>query len=285
MKKFLIITNDSKDPNHELTDLIVKYIESKGGCAHIAAKSMDASGGSIIPDNVDFDFALVLGGDGTMLRAARDVVRRDIPMLGINLGTLGFLADVEKDKVDRAIDALFENKYYLQERMMIRGRIETPSGETVDLAPALNDITVTRQGSLKVIHIDLYVNGQFLCNLGADGVLAATPTGSTGYNLSAGGPIVHPNANMMVITPICAHTMNARSIVIGPEEKIEFVVSQNRDGEDIKAEASSDGSKPYIMKTGDRITITKAPLAVKLVKLNSRSFLQTLNRKMGNMGF
>ncbi|MCR5800276.1 MAG: NAD(+)/NADH kinase [Lachnospiraceae bacterium] len=282
MKNFLIITNDNKDPNHDLTDKIKKYIERKNGKAHIAAKAMDGNGGSIIPEDMEFDCVLVLGGDGTMLRAARDIMKRGIPMLGINLGTRGFLADVEKDSFEPAIDALFEGIYFIQKRMTVKGCIETSDGKKIELPPALNDITVTRQGSLHVMHVELYVNGQFLCNLGVDGILAATPTGSTGYNLSAGGPIVHPGANMIVITPICAHTLNARSIVVGPDETIEFVIAANRDGEHTNAEASSDGNKPCIMKTGDKIKIVRSEDTVSLIKLDQRSFLQTLNYKMGS---
>lgn len=283
MNKFLIIPNDNKDPNHEWTEVISEYIEKRGGTALVAAKSMDGNGGSIIPANEQIDCALVLGGDGTMLHAARDIGGSGIPMLGINLGTLGFLADVEKERFADAIDKLMAEEYFIQERMLVSGVIDKADGERIDLLPALNDITITRQGSLHVIHLEVYVNGQYLCKLGADGVIAATPTGSTGYNLSAGGPIIHPTANLIVMTPICAHTMNARSIVVGPDETIEFVIASNREGDEILAEASSDGSKTYVIKTGDKVTVTKAPYNVKLVKLNTKSFLQTLNRKMGTL--
>lgn len=283
MNKFLIIPNDNKDPNHEWTEVIREYIEKRGGTALVAAKSMDGNGGSIIPANEQIDCALVLGGDGTMLHAARDIGGSGIPMLGINLGTLGFLADVEKERFADAIDKLMAEEYFIQERMLVSGVIDKADGERIDLLPALNDITITRQGSLHVIHLEVHVNGQYLCKLGADGVIAATPTGSTGYNLSAGGPIIHPTANLIVMTPICAHTMNARSIVVGPDETIEFVIASNREGDEILAEASSDGSKTYVIKTGDKVTVTKAPYNVKLVKLNTKSFLQTLNRKMGTL--
>lgn len=283
MKTFLIITNDNKDPIHELTDVIKEYIEKKGARAFVAAKSMDAAGGIIFPENEEIDFVLVLGGDGTMLRAARDIGDRDLPMIGINLGTLGFLSDVEKERFADAIDRLMDGDYFVQDRMLVQGVIDKKDGTQIILRPALNDITITRQGSLHVIHLEVYVNGQYLCKLGADGVIASTPTGSTGYNLSAGGPIVHPTANMIVMTPICAHTMNARSIVVGPDETIEFKISSSRDGDEILAEACSDGSRPYVIKTGDRVTVTRAPYCVKLIKLNQKSFLQTLNRKMGNL--
>jgi len=283
MKTFLIITNDVKDPHHELTDAIKQYIEKQECKAIIAQKSMDANGGVIIPEDEQIDFALVLGGDGTILRAARDVCGKNIPMLGINLGTLGFLSDVEKERFADAVDRLIDGEYFVQDRMMLQGIIETVEGNQIELQPALNDITITRQGSLHVIHIGVYVNGQFLYNVGADGIIAATPTGSTGYSLSAGGPIVLPTANLIVMTPICAHSINDKSIVVGPEDTITFVIGQGADGNELYVEANSDGNKASVVKTGDKIIISKAPFTTKLIKLNQKSFLQTLNRKMSGL--
>lgn len=283
MNKILIIANDSKDPNHEWTNVVKEYIEKRGGQAVVASKASDGSGRDIIPVDESVDCALVLGGDGTMLRAARDIGEAGIPMLGINLGTMGFLADVEKERFADAIDRILEDDFVIQDRMLVSGVIEKADGERIELKPALNDITITRQGSLHVIHVEVYVNGQYLCKLGADGVIASTPTGSTGYNLSAGGPIINPTANLIVMTPICAHTMNARSIVVGPDESIEFVIGSNRHEDEIFAEASSDGSETIVIKTGDKVTVTRAPHNIKLLRLNTRSFVQVLNRKMGTL--
>ena len=283
MKTFLIITNDVKDPHHELTDEIKLYIEKHGCKAIVAGKSVDGNDRAIIPENEQIDFALVLGGDGTILRAARDICGKNIPILGINLGTLGFLSDVEKERFADAVDRLIAGEYFIQDRMMLQGVIETADGKQIGFQPALNDITITRQGSLHVIHIDVYVNGQFLYNIGADGIIAATPTGSTGYSLSAGGPIILPTANLMVMTPICAHSINGKSIVVGPEDTITFVIGQGADGNELYVEANSDGYKASIVKTGDKIIISKAPFTTKLIKLNQKSFLQTLNRKMSGL--
>lgn len=283
MKKILIIANDSKDPNHEWTKVVKEYIEKRGGVAVVAGENSGGSGKKLIPADADVECALVLGGDGTMLRAARDFGETGIPMLGINLGTLGFLADVEKERFADAIDRILEDDFIVQERMLVSGVIQKADGSRIELTPALNDITITRQGSLHVIHVEVYVNGQYLCKLGADGVIASTPTGSTGYNLSAGGPIINPTAQLIVMTPICAHTMNARSIVVGPDETIEFVIASNRHGDEISAEASSDGSKAIVIRTGDKVTVTKAPYNVKLLRLNTKSFVQILNRKMGSL--
>ena len=231
MKNFVIITNDRKDPQYKLTDEIIEYINSNGGNAVRAAKSMDASCVCIIPDT-QIDCVLVLGGDGTMLRAARDITDREIPMLGINLGTLGFLADVEKDRYKEAIDKLLDDKCYIQKRMTLSGEIVTAKGEKIAVPGALNDIIVTKCGSVHIINVDIYVNGQFLYSVPADGIIASTPTGSTGYSMSAGGPIIHPRASLIAITPICAHTMNSRTVVMGPDDVVEFVLGEGRDGDD-----------------------------------------------------
>lgn len=281
MKNFVIITNDRKDPQYILTDEIIAYIESKGGKATKALKSMDGNSASIIPKE-DIDCILVLGGDGTMLRAARDITDREIPMLGINLGTLGFLADVEKDKYKEAIDKLIADECYIQKRMTLAGTIKKADGETIDVPGALNDIIVTKRGSVKIINVDIYVNGQFLYSLPADGIIASTPTGSTGYSMSAGGPIIHPRASLIAITPICAHVMNSRTVVMGPDDVVEFVIGEGREGDDLTAEVSSDGGMGIPVITGDKIVITKGNYGVNLVKIHETSFLQTLNRKMTN---
>ncbi len=281
MKNFVIITNDRKDPQYKLTDEIINYIESQGGHASRAIKSMDASCLSVIP-NEDIDCVLVLGGDGTMLRAARDITDREIPMLGINLGTLGFLADIEKDRYKEAIDQLLKDDCHIQKRMTLGGKIIRATGEEIVVPGALNDILVTKQGTVHIINVDIYVNGQFLYSVPADGIIASTPTGSTGYSMSAGGPIIHPRASLIAITPICAHTMNSRTVVMGPDDVVEFVIGEGRDGDDLTAEVTSDGGAGISVKTGDRIVITKGNYVVNLVKIHETSFLQTLNRKMSN---
>ena len=280
MKNFLIITNDKKDPQYTLTHEISDYIEKKGASAKIAAKSMDGEKGSIIPENTPIDCVLVLGGDGTMLRAAKDIMDRQIPILGINLGTLGFLADVEKDRYREAIDALIADKFFIQERMMLKAVIEHAIGENAEVNAALNDIVVTKKDLVKIIRVEIYVNGQYLYSIDADGIIASTPTGSTGYSMSAGGPIINPSASLISITPICAHTMNIRTIVVGPDDIVEFVIGKGRDEDILNAQVSSDGGAGIAVVTGDRIRITRAGYSIKLIKTEETSFLQTLNRKM-----
>lgn len=280
MKKILIITNSSKDPEGKYTSQLCEKIEQRGGCAvRLSELAVNAEGNYILDDG--YGCCMVLGGDGTMLRAARDTMGSNIPLLGINLGTLGFLADVEMDKVDDALDRVFTDDYVIQNRLMISGKLHNKTGD-IDLKPALNDITVTRKGSLHIIRFKISVNGQHLCLLNADGVIISTPTGSTGYNMSAGGPIVQPGTELMVITPICAHGNNMRPIVIGAQDTVEIEIDKSGDGNDIPAEVSVDGADRYDVATGDHIIIGRSEYRTKLMRMTKSSFLETLNRKMGS---
>ena len=243
-----------------------------------------------IPEDVDC--ILVLGGDGTLLQAARDIIQRDIPLLGINLGTLGYLAEIEETGMDAAMNQLLSGEYEVEQRMMLTGRIVRggihqqkhkenglPAYKTEN-SYALNDITITRSGSLQIIRFRICVNGQFLNEYHADGVIVATPTGSTGYNLSAGGPIVEPKAELLLITPISPHTLNTRSIILAPEDKIEIEIGAGREESVQQVEVNFDGSHNVMLYTGDKVEIERAETPTGIVKLNKASFLEVLHKKL-----
>lgn len=283
MKMFLIITNISKDPDLEMTKQIISYIESRGAAASVIIRRIGETktenDRNEIPDNTEC--ILVLGGDGTLLQAARDTAGMNIPILGINLGTLGFLAEVEKNHVEDAIDRILHGEFQTEQRMMLCGSV-VHDGIVQSISPALNDITITRCGSLQIIRFSIYVNQQFLCKFSADGMIVATPTGSTGYNMSAGGPIVEPGAGLIVLTPICAHTLNSRSIILRADDEIVIQIDRGRDGTNLTVEANADGSEKVTMVTGDKITIKKSENTTNIVKLSRVSFLETLHRKMSD---
>ena len=226
------------------------------------------------------DCILVLGGDGTLLRTARDTVGLGIPLLGINLGTLGFLAEVEKSGITDALDHLMKDSYEIMDRMLLSGSV-IRDGKELLKAHALNDIVVNRCGHLMVLNYEVLVNGQLLCHYKADGMILASPTGSTGYNMSAGGPIVEPGARLMVMTPICPHTLNTRSIILSPEDQVEIVIAEGRDGQAQQAEVNFDGGQAQILTTGDRIRVHQSEQVVRLLHINKVSFLQMLHKKMG----
>ena len=269
MEHIFIITNEHKDPGLCVTEQIREFIKNSGkrcttGCEQI---------------HEDADCVLVLGGDGTMLQAARDTIDRNLPLLGVNLGTLGYLAEVEKSNLEAALNQLIRDEFYIEERMMLTGRI-MKDGQWLSDEYALNDIALTRKGPLQIIHFDITVNGQFLKEYGADGILVATPTGSTGYNLSAGGPIVEPGARIILMTPICPHTLHSRSIVLSSEDEIGISVGADREGREQIVEVAFDGGHNVELSTGDKIVIKQSEKVTRIMRLNKVSFLEILHKKM-----
>ena len=275
MKRFYLITNEVKDPQGVFTKKTAAYIEAHGGEAVCVKNERQAF---LETEGSRMDCALVLGGDGTVLRAARNMMDSAVPLLGVNLGTLGYLAEVESASVEEALEKLLRDEYVREERMMLSGRIQ--GEENGEEQYALNDIVISRCGSLQILNVRIYVNGQFLNDYLADGVIVATPTGSTGYNLSAGGPIVEPSANLMLLTPICPHTMNTRSIVFAPEDEITVEIPCGKDGSEQVVEANFDGSHKVTLHTGDRIVIHRADKTTGIVRLQTESFLAVLHKKM-----
>ncbi|MCR5339421.1 MAG: NAD(+)/NADH kinase [Lachnospiraceae bacterium] len=287
MRSFFIITNSVKDPGQEVTQHISSYLTERGAKAAYLIRDdqsiADRQSEETLPLDIpeDTQCILVLGGDGTLLQAARDTLGLGIPLLGVNLGTLGFLAEVEKNDIEQALDKLLADEYTSEERMLLAGHIENSSGEKVYESHALNDIVVARSGQLMVLPLQMLVNGQPLVSYLADGMIVSTPTGSTAYNLSAGGPIVSPAARLMVVTPICPHTLNTRSVILSPDDQVEILPGESKDGEEsVTAKVYFDGGLPAIVSTGDRIVIRQSSLSVTLIRLNSESFLKQLHNRL-----
>lgn len=286
MEHFYIMTNKPKDEQLEVTGKIISFLEANGKQCSVCVRDKavwDSHKGTEtaedeihVPD--DADCILVLGGDGTLLQAAADTMNLDIPLLGINLGTLGFMAEVEKTGIEYALQALIDDNFEVEERMMLDGRI-CCNGQLQKERHALNDIVLTRSGSLKIVTYEIYVNGQFLNRYHADGVIVSTPTGSTGYNMSAGGPIVEPVAKILLLTPICPHTIGARSIVLSPEDEIEIKI-KGRNGEKQEMEVNFDGSFTQSLSSGDSIKICRSKRVTKFLRLSKVSFLEVLHKKL-----
>lgn len=283
MDRFYIITNSDKDPSLEITGKIVDYLKENKRSCEIQQASRQHEGTyhytdpSLIPDGVQC--IIVLGGDGTLLQAARDVVHREIPLLGINLGQLGFLAEVDLQSLYSALDRLMTDDYEVEERMMLEGCVYR-GDELIGKDIALNDIVIGRDGHLRVVRFKNYVNDVYLNSYNADGIIISTPTGSTGYSLSAGGPIVSPNAAMIIMTPIAPHTLNTRSIIFPSEDVITVEIGKGRHCDCEKGLASFDGASSIGMVTGDCIVIRQAKVKTRILKLNHLSFVEVLRRKM-----
>lgn len=270
MKEFLIIPNGEKDPGYEMTKKIQAYLKEKGATARVFTEE-----GKVTPDIAGAAEAiLVLGGDGTMLRAARATRSLDIPLLGINMGTLGYLAEIEKSQVEYALDMLVSDNFTTEARLMLRGE----SGGKI--YHALNDVAIVRRGSMQMVSFQITVNGQILTTYYADGVLIASPTGSTGYNLSAGGPIVEPSAEILLLTPICPHSMHARSILLSKDDVIQVKILEGRRDRTSEAEACFDGADRVLLGVGDEIEIRRSHRTTDIIKLSKKSFLEVLHKKL-----
>ena len=283
MERFYIVTNKAKDRNHLESDRIKNYLEAQGKFCileegHSVSKKYRYTDATQIPK--DIECILVIGGDGTLIQAARDLAELEIPLIGVNLGTLGYLTEVERENLYPSLDKLIRDEYQIEERMMLEGTV-IREGKEVSTMVALNDVVFSRSGALRVIDFKIYLNGKFLNFYSADGIIIATPTGSTGYNMSAGGPIVSPDAKLMVMTPICAHTLNNRSIVLSGNDKITLEFCQDRSGYCKERLISFDGDNAVYAEVGDTVEIRRSKRFTKIIRLSKMSFLEVLRDKMG----
>ena len=286
MERFLIITNTTKDPGNHFSEELKKYILSHGReCLQIASGE-DVTMGRMDPKpDPERDCLLVIGGDGSVLRAAHQVLGSGVPILGINLGTLGYLAEVERTNWRSRIDQLLRGEYTIEKRMMLEGNLAERHGVPVSgcrIHHALNEIVIVRNSAMRVLNFNVYVDGLLLNNFDADGMIFSTPTGSTAYNMSAGGPLVEPKAEMVVLTPICAHTLNQRSVVLSANDTIIIEMVQTPRNEEVNADAVFDGESCVTLTYGDQIEIRRSHEITNLVRLTPRSFLRVLHKKLSS---
>ena len=271
---FFIVTNDGKDTGRQVTGKVVRFLENAGKtCIQCQKDENNNIVLSSIPDKIDC--AIVIGGDGSLIEVARALQGRNIPILGINMGTLGYLTEVEVSRIEESLEQFLRGDYIVEERMMLEG---TFGKNEKDIS--LNDIVVARKGALRIIRFRIYVNGELLNSYEADGVIISTPTGSTAYNLSAGGPIVEPTESMIVITPICSHALNTSSIVLSADDEIVVEIEEGKHEATEEVYVAFDGADTITLKTKDKLIIRKADASTRIVKLNKDSFLETLRRKM-----
>lgn len=281
MKTIGIVTNIDRDIDFTYSKLLVNSILRHGGkpvmtgdlfekvCAGSHCGSLD----DVIRES---DMVVCLGGDGTFLKVARKVYMKQLPILGINLGNLGFLTEVDKNDIDLAMEQLFSNQYTLEDRMMLDAAIYRKDRE-VEYDIALNDAVITRGAISRIIHVKTYINDVFVDSFPGDGLIVSSPTGSTAYSLSAGGPIVEPDTNLMLVTPICPHILYSRSFVTKADSVVKAVVDEDYHHNAIVA---LDGQEGHEIRGGDFVEIRKSSHSVKLVKMNSRNFFNILRTKI-----
>lgn len=283
MDRFCIIVNSEKDVNNQIADSIIEFIESKGRtCFRTTAFLEEGSDSYTKTDNIpeDTQCAIVLGGDGTLLHAAKDLLHRDIPILGVNMGTVGYLAEIETQNIKPALEKVFGDQCKIENRLMLFGEVKHQD-ESILKGHALNDIVVSRGGTCRLIVIHLYINDLLIDTYVGDGLIVSTPTGSTGYNLSAGGPVMKPGINALVITPICPHSLNKRSFVISAEDKIRLEIGQRKESMQDEAVVYFDGTREIQLESGASIDIKKADECTKIIKVAENSYFDILKNKLG----
>ncbi len=273
MVKIAVLTNKTKDTSLAVAEKVVAYIS---GRAEVFmpddCKLCTDFGVKYLPYENIFsvaDIAIVIGGDGTILRAAVECAKVNVPALGINLGTVGFLTEVEVAEIEDSLKKLLDGEYTKEKRMLLKATI---NGE--DTCHVLNDIVVSKRDHQQLIHLDLYADDELVYHYKADGLIIATPTGSTGYSISAGGPVVDPKMDLIIATPICAHMLLARSAVLPPDKRLEIRLGR------LDAIISADGLKQRKITCNDVISITKSEYDFELIKIGNGSFYNTLINKL-----
>ena len=222
-----------------------------------------------------FDVLISIGGDGTMLRSVTFVKHYNIPIVGINTGRLGFLATIQTHSIEKAINDIFNGDYKISERSLLSIKTEPAYDELQTLNFALNEIAISRKNTTSMITVETTLDDEYLTSYWADGLIIATPTGSTGYSLSCGGPVIMPETNNLVLTPIAPHNLNARPLVISNDTKIKLQVS----GREEHYLVSLD-SRIATLEKDTTVYIEKAPFKIKMIELKEESFLDTLRKKL-----
>ena len=222
-----------------------------------------------------FDMFISLGGDGTMLRAVTYVRDLGIPMVGVNTGRLGFLSTFKKTDIRKVVTEFLADKFTIEERSLVEICLDSNIEAFGDLNFALNEITVSRKDTTSMITVETYLNDEYLTSYWADGLIVSTPTGSTGYSLSCGGPVIAPNAKSLVLTPIAPHNLNARPFVISDDTRIRLKVSGREENHLVSLD-----SRIATIPNGKEVIVQKSPFRIKMIEYKSESFLKTLRNKL-----
>ena len=286
MKKAILTPNPYRDKNFQTVREAAKVLRDAGMEVKLCLP-FEVDKSYELPKDLKFSrldreiqnasVVVCFGGDGTILHMAKAATRHGIPILGVNIGTMGFMAELESSELDQ-LARLADDNYRIDKRLMLDVTVHRDR-DIIFPDICLNDAAITKGAIARIVHLDVKCDNSMAMELGGDGVIVSTPTGSTAYSLSAGGPIVEPDASSILITPICAHDVAARSLVVSEKRTITVEMSENARR---NAFLSVDGGKALRMNIGDVATIRKSPLVTKLVRLKNRSFYDVINMKFKN---
>ncbi len=271
MFKFGIYTNFEKDKSLSNTRKVISELK-KAGCEIFLDSDLYACVKEECNLGIDqSDYLFVLGGDGTILSAARKYAKYGIKIIGVNLGRMGFLAEIAPDEVMWALERITAGKYSVETRMMLQA-----NGSFSETLLALNDFVVSPRNIPRMVSLELKINGSFAEKYYCDGMIISSPTGSTGYTISAGGPIIAPSVNCILVTPVCAHTLNARSIVLNENDVVEVALVSS----DLDAFVTADGQFSKKLENGTKVVIKKSDRYAHFVRLKEGNFFELLKEKL-----
>lgn len=277
--KIGIMAKTTKEENSPVVSDLVKWLESKGVEVVLdneVARFIGRKGGiakTKIGDMIDV--LVVLGGDGTFISAARVIVKKNVPLLGVNLGGLGFLTEVSVDEAKKVLESVLEGNFQTENRMLLIAHVHRHDERIADYS-VVNDVVINKGALARIIKFEMHINGSFVCNYRADGLIISTPMGSTAYSLSAGGPIVHPVLNSIIITPICAHSLTNRPLVVPDDSRIKVIIKETN-GEVF---LTLDGQVGFSIDSGDVIEVRKADEQLKVIKSPLRNYYEILRTKL-----
>lgn len=276
-----IISNLDKDKDQVITNQVIDWLKERNINVYFGEKISAEL--ALIKDNycdehifTHSDVIIVLGGDGTLLNVARQASCNGVPLFGINMGHLGFLTETEVDDMYASLEKLIAGDYTIEKRLMLEAFIENAEERTKNFI-ALNDIVVAKSSFSRLIAYSIYINDKFVDYYSGDGIIVSSPTGSTAYSLSAGGPIVSPDVEVLLVTPVCPHTLHSRSILVSSKDLVRIELGKGNKTDII---LTVDGQNGIKIKAGDIVTVKRSKYSANLVKLNNRSFFDVLRAKM-----
>lgn len=275
-----LVVNYQKDKAKETVDYLVDWFSAKKIKVYAEGCSDKQLNKKCLPYPVEkflpkVDLLLSLGGDGTLLRTARLATLKGIPILGINLGGLGFLTQVGLEELEKSLARLYQGKYGLQERMMLDCLIKR-KGKKIKKLIALNDVVIGKGAYARIISLATYINNDYVITYSADGLVISTSTGSTAYSLSAGGPIVHPAIDSIILTPICPHTLSARPLIISENDEVKVILET----EEEEVMVTIDGQEGFILEAQDEVSVKRSPHQAKLITFKESNFYVILREKL-----
>ncbi len=279
--KITVIPNMTRKNTESVTKLLLTELKTLGVTVFLEEnlKGVFCEYDNINFTNIDFaleqaDVVITVGGDGTFIKSAKESAEKDKPLLCVNAGNLAYLAGIESNEIS-LLKNLISGDYKTEKRMMLKAEIKDKNGDVIYSSNCLNDAVVSRSGRIRVMNLSIFCNGAPLMDYSADGVIVSTPTGSTAYSLSAGGPVIEPQIESILITPVCCHSFFSRSVVLKPDSALELIHDKSGD-----AVLSCDGAEAVLIPEEAKVLITTSKNKAEFIKLKNDTFIDVLNKKM-----